>query len=125
MTDPDERPTLTDELFGMESQPSAVPSRGLSWPRFLGEPPGWRERMLGGLGFITYTLVNLVVMWVPLHGGDANTVAQALVLVLLAFGLGSLLAWLVGGYWRPFGFGMIGGWLTLTLFSLGYATGLS
>lgn len=129
MSEQDEPPTLSDELFGREATPAgpaaARPAAPPLWPPFLGEPPGWPDRIAGGTGFVVYALINVVVMWVPLHDNDAGALPQALVLLLLAFGLGSLLAWHVRGFWRPFAFGMMGGWVTLTVLSLGYATGLT
>jgi hypothetical protein len=77
-------------------------------------------------GTITFSLVDGIMMWAPLTTTAASSpVPQALILLLLAFGLGSLLAWRVGGKWRPYGFGMMVGWLILTLLSAGYLTGVS
>src|SRR5438552_1647073 len=102
MTAPDERPTLSDELFGMESgaaRPEPV-GAGSAWPQVLGPVPSWHDRILAGFGFVTYAVINMIVMWVPIHDHHASALPQALVLILLAFGLGSLLAWVVRGMWR-------------------------
>lgn len=128
MTEPDERPTLSDELFDMKDIPPARSDReglGLTWPDFLGEPPSTGDALRGVAGFLTYALINLIVMWAPMRHSDAGAGVQALVLVVVAFGLGSFIVWVVGGRSRPFGFGMMGGWVVLTLLSLGFATGLS
>ncbi|GAA3212428.1 hypothetical protein [Actinocorallia longicatena] len=129
MTAPDEQPTLSDELFGMETGGGAARVEALgvgsAWPQVFGPVPSWQTRILAAFGFVTYAIVNLIVMWVPLHDHHVSALPQAVVLVVVAFGVGSLLAWVVGGAWRAFGFGMIGGWLALTLLSLGFLTGLS
>ncbi|GAB3654845.1 hypothetical protein GCM10027589_13760 [Actinocorallia lasiicapitis] len=131
MTASEERPTLSDELFGLEQEEQPVrPERpdtglGLSWPDYLGPVPSWGVRISAGLGFAVYAIINVFVMWVPLHDDRVSAVPQAVVLLAVAFGLGSLLAWHVRGFWRPFGFGMMAGWLALTAFTVGYATGLS
>ncbi|WP_106396662.1 hypothetical protein [Actinocorallia populi] len=127
MTEPDERPTLSDELFEMQEAPSARSAQdglGLSWPDFLGDPPGTGEVVRGAAGFLAYALINLIVMWAPMHNSGAGTGVQAVVLVVVAFGFGSFLVWGVGRNGRPYGFGMMLGWVVLTLLSLGFATGL-
>ncbi len=127
MTEPDERPTLSDELFQMREAPQAgTPPQGagLTWPDFLGEPPTRVDVLRAAAGFLTYVLVNLIVMWAPLRHSGSGAGVQALVLIAVAFGLGSFLVWGVGGGGRQFGFGMMGGWVALTLLSLGFATGL-
>jgi len=127
MTEPDERPTLSDELFEMQEKPVARSDRdglGLTWPEFLGDPPPTGDVVRGAVGFVVYALVNLVVMWAPMHNSGAGTGVQALVLIVVAFGFGAFLVWGVGRKGRPYGFGMMLGWVVLTLLSLGYATGL-
>jgi hypothetical protein len=49
---------------------------------------------------------------------------QFVTLLLLAFGLGGLLVWQVGGRWRTFGIGMMLAWGFLTLVSVGFLTGV-
>jgi hypothetical protein len=90
------------------------------------ELPGCRDLALGGCGLATFTLVDAIMMWAPLTTTASSSPAPvALILLLLAFGLGGLLAWRVGGAWRPYGFGMMAGWVALTLLSAGYLTGVS
>lgn len=127
MTEPDERPTLSDELFEMQETPAPRPAGdglGLTWPEFLGEPPVLGDVLRGAAGFVAYALINLVVMWAPMHNSGAGTGVQAVVLMVVAFGFGAFLVWGVGRKGRPYGFGMMLGWVLLTLLSLGFATGL-
>jgi hypothetical protein len=60
-----------------------------------------------------------------MHRQDLNLVAQALSLVLLAFGLGGFLAYKMTGFMRLYGVGLMCGWTFLTLFSLGFCTGIN
>ncbi|MFD0851902.1 hypothetical protein ACFQ07_06700, partial [Actinomadura adrarensis] len=77
-------------------------------------------------GFLTFVFVDVVMMYAPLMTSDRPTpLPQMVALLLLAFGLGGLLAWKVRGAWRPFGLGMMLGWVFLTLVSLGLLTGVS
>ncbi|GAA2718732.1 hypothetical protein [Actinocorallia aurantiaca] len=127
MTEPDERPTLSDELFEMQEVPAARPAEdglGLTWPEFLGAPPSRGDALRGAAGFLVYALINLVVMWAPMRNSGSGASVQAIVLVVVAFGFGAFLVWGVGGKGRLYGFGMMLGWVVLTLLSLGYATGL-
>lgn len=127
MTEPDERPTLSDELFEMKETPVARAGGdglGLSWPEALGAPPSTGEVARGAAGFLAYALINLVVMWAPMHNSGSDTGVQAVVLIAVAFGFGAFLVWGVGRNGRAYGFGMMLGWVVLTLLSLGFATGL-
>jgi hypothetical protein len=121
MTDPEK--TLEDDLFGME------PAHDERGPRIVWQPrelPGCRDLALASAGVVTFAFVDGIMMWAPLTTSASSSPApQALILLLLAFGLGGLLAWRVGGKWRPYGFGMMAGWLVLTLLSAGYLTGIS
>jgi hypothetical protein len=77
-------------------------------------------------GIATFALVDGVMMWAPLTTTASSSPApQILILLLLAFGLGGLLAWHVRGAWRPYGFGLMMGWFALTLLSAGYLTGVN
>jgi hypothetical protein len=115
--------TLEDDLFGME------PAHAERGPRIVWQPrelPGCRDLVLGACGLATFAVVDGIMMWVPLTTtASSSRFPQALILLLLAFGLGGLLAWRVRGAWRPYGFGLMAGWLALTLLSVGYLTGVS
>ncbi|ROO90644.1 hypothetical protein EDD29_8378 [Actinocorallia herbida] len=131
MTEKDERPTLSDELFGGEDGP-AEPVRDLppepalpSWPAFLGARPSTRDWVLGGCGALLFALIDLIVMWAPLRDRDVTSSAQSVVLIVVAFGIGTVMVKLVGHSFRAIGFGMMAAWIALTLFSLGFATGLN
>lgn len=93
-------------------------------------PLGMREITAVGSGLGTFILVDAIMMYSAfemnvVHGKDANLVAQALALLLLAFGLGGFLAWKMTGFVRLYGVGLMCGWTFLTLFSLGFCTGLN
>jgi hypothetical protein len=80
----------------------------------------------GGLG--TFILVDAVMMYSALeadimHGKSSSLLAQAVALLLLAFGLGGFLAWRMTGVVRLYGVGLMCGWTFMTLFSLGFCTG--
>lgn len=135
MTDPEEGdfPSLEDELLGPATADSAGAADGvraeprikLPWTApWEAAGVGRRELLPGGAGFGTFLLVDLVVMYGPLMGRDSATLPQAVILIMLAFGLGGLLARQVGGKWRPYGFGMMVGWVFLTLVSAGFLTGV-
>ena len=92
-------------------------------------PLGMREITAVGSGLGTFILVDAIMMYSAferniMHNDDANLVAQALALVLLAFGLGGFLAYKMTGFMRLYGVGLMCGWTFLTLFSLGFCTGL-
>jgi hypothetical protein len=92
-------------------------------------PLGMREITAVGCGLGTFILVDAIMMYSALerhfHGKNASLLAQALSLMLLAFGLGGFLAWKMTGFARLYGVGLICGWTFLTLFSLGFCTGLN
>lgn len=93
-------------------------------------PLGMREITAVGSGLGTFILVDATMMYSAfernvMHGNDTNLVAQALALVLLAFGLGGFLAYKMTGFMRLYGVGLMCGWTFLTLFSLGFCTGLN
>jgi hypothetical protein len=90
------------------------------------ELPGCRDLAMMAFGIATFALVDGIMMWAPLTRTESSSPApQTLILLLLAFGLGSLLAWHVRGAWRPYGFGLMMGWVALTLLSVGYLTGIN
>ncbi|MDN3352998.1 hypothetical protein [Actinomadura sp. DC4] len=93
-------------------------------------PLGMREITAVGSGLGTFILVDAIMMYSAfernvVHGKDLNLVAQSLALLLLAFGLGGFLAWKMTGFTRLYGVGLMCGWTFLTLFSLGFCTGLN
>ena len=93
-------------------------------------PLGMREITAVGSGLGTFILVDAIMMYSAfernvMHRQDLNLVAQALALVLLAFGLGGFLAYKMTGFMRLYGVGLMCGWTFLTLFSLGFCTGIS
>jgi hypothetical protein len=93
-------------------------------------PLGMREITAVGSGLGTFILVDAIMMYSAferniMHRQDLNLVAQALALMLLAFGLGGFLAWKMTGFVRLYGVGLMCGWTFLTLFSLGFCTGLN
>ncbi|MCP2338010.1 hypothetical protein [Actinomadura rupiterrae] len=128
MTQPgdEQAPSLEDEIFSVASSVEAPPSDQprLHWER----PPRLpvrRDLWVGLAGALTFTFVDLMMMYAPLMASRRpSTLPQFVALIVVAFGLGSLLAWKVGGGWRPFGFGMMLGWGFLTLVSVGFLTGL-
>src|SRR5690242_11492830 len=93
-------------------------------------PLGMREITAVGSGLGTFILVDAIMMYSAferniMHRQDLDLVAQALALLLLAFGLGGFLAWKMTGFVRLYGVGLMCGWTFLTLFSLGFCTGIS
>lgn len=125
MTEPEETArTLHDDIFGTEPEYDTRGPR-VAWesPRGL---PGCRDLGAGAAGTATFILVDGIMMWAPLSSGrGGGTIPQAITLLVLAFGLGSLLVWNVRGAWRPYGFGLMIGWGVLTLISVGYLTGVN
>jgi hypothetical protein len=136
--------TLEDEIFGMGSKPDAIdrpehviidPAPAVRRPRAERGPlikwqptslPARRDLGLGGAGAATFFFVDVVVMWAPLtRNAPSGLTAQTITLLVVAFGLGGLLAWYVRGALRPYGFGMMAGWAFLTLLSAGFLTGVS
>lgn len=93
-------------------------------------PLGMREITAVTCGFGTFVLIDLFMMYSALelklsHHKDVSVLAQALALLLLAFGLGGFLAWKMTGWIRLYGMGLMCGWAFLTMFSLGFCTGLT
>jgi hypothetical protein len=91
---------------------------------------GMREITAVGSGLGTFILVDGVMMYSAfemdiMHGKNVSLLSQALALLLLAFGLGGFLAWKMTGFVRLYGVGLMCGWTFLTLFSLGFCTGLN
>jgi hypothetical protein len=154
MTDPDDK-TLLDELFGeaadepddladdaqlsrqTASAENPLPARAApdparparTWPRLImrrAEAPGCREIGLTTAGFVLFVSVDSIVMYTPFRmAGAISLLPQALTLLLLAFGLGSLMIWNIRGAWRPVGIGLVVGWVFMTLISAGFFTGLN
>lgn len=133
MTDPKDKdaPTLEDELFALGSGVRAGHGRAEPIIRTPASPPwellakvdrGYAGRVAAG--FATFAFIDLIVMYAPLMGRGSSGLPQFVVLLVVAFGLGGLFAWQVRGAWRPYGFGMMLGWVTLTLLSVGFLTGL-
>mgnify|MGYP001400062998 CR=1 FL=1 len=127
------RPSLEDEIFAVAStveteQPDEGPRI-----RVRARPPWeWAQKLsrrdvgVTAAGFLTFVFVDLVMMYAPLMmSRRPSLLPQMVALLTLAFGLGGLLVWKVRGAWRPFGIGMMLGWLFLTLVSLGLLTGVS
>ncbi|WP_067485549.1 hypothetical protein [Actinomadura hibisca] len=130
MADPQERnpPSLEDEIFAMastvEEVPAAAPRPPLRWDRAPAVPR--RDLGAGGAGFGVFLFVDAIMMWAPLMNSHRpSLLPQMVTLLVLAFGLGGLLIWKVGGAWRPFALGMMASWVFLTLVSLGFLTGLT
>jgi hypothetical protein len=91
---------------------------------------GMRQITGVSCGFGTFILVNAFMMYSAfqeniVHGKDMSLLAQAVGLIVLAFGLGGFLAWRLEGFARLYGIGLMTGWTFMTLFSLGFCTGLS
>ncbi len=91
---------------------------------------GMREITAVGGGLCTFTVVDAIMMSASfetnvVHGKDYSLLAQALALMLLAFGLGGFLASKMTGFMRLYGIGLMCGWTFMTVFSLGFCTGLS
>ncbi|TYB49369.1 hypothetical protein [Actinomadura chibensis] len=126
-------PSLEDEIFAVahnvevdqagraEARPDwaeAVAERGRA---FLG-----RDVKALGAGFGIFLLVDFVMMYGPLMTSRRpSLLPQFITLIMLAFGLGGLLVWKVGGRWRTFGQGMMLAWVFLTLVSVGFLTGVT
>lgn len=93
-------------------------------------PLGMREITAVGSGLGTFILVDAIMMYSAfernvMHRQDLDLVAQALALVVLAFGLGGFLAYKMTGFIRLYGVGLMCGWTFMTLFSLGFCTGIN
>ncbi|NVI92525.1 hypothetical protein [Actinomadura sp. BRA 177] len=128
-------PSLEDEIFAVahdvevEQGAAAQPRLPTDKAQVLAE----RARAFLGrdvkalaAGFGVFVLVDLVMMWAPLMmSRRPSLLPQFITLLLLAFGLGGLLVWQVGGRWRTFGIGMMLAWGFLTLVSVGFLTGVT
>jgi hypothetical protein len=93
-------------------------------------PLGMREITAVGSGLGTFILVDAIMMYSAfernvMHRQQFDLVAQALALVVLAFGLGGFLAYKMTGFIRLYGVGLMCGWTFMTLFSLGFCTGIN
>ncbi|GAB3990298.1 hypothetical protein GCM10029978_117810 [Actinoallomurus acanthiterrae] len=93
-------------------------------------PLGMREITAVGSGLGTFILVDSIMMYSAFEmnimgGKNFSLLSQALALLLLAFGLGGFLAWKMTGFTRLYGVGLMCGWTFMTLFSLGFCTGLN
>ncbi|MGH8967658.1 MAG: hypothetical protein ACRDXB_20345, partial [Actinomycetes bacterium] len=135
MAEPQERdlPSLEDEIFAVadnvevetaapvERQPDRAQVLVERARAFLG-----RDVKALAAGFGIFLLVDVVMMWAPLMTSRRPSLApQFVTLLVLAFGLGGLLVWKVGGRWRMFGYGMMLAWVFLTLVSVGFLTGVT
>lgn len=127
-----DRPSLEDEIFGTARPDGRGPPRSgkdqsaVRWP--LRPPTELDSRTIGltTAGFVSFVLVDSVMMYAPLRAPDRpGMLPQMITLVLLAFGLGGLMVCRIRGGWRPFGVGMMLGWVFLTLLSAGFLTGLN
>jgi hypothetical protein len=137
MAEPQERdlPSLEDEIFGVahsvevEQAADAQPRLQTDKAQVLAE----RARAFLGrdvkalaAGFGMFVFVDAVMMYAPLMmSRRPSLLPQFITLLVLAFGLGSLLVWKVGGRWRTFGIGMMLAWTFLTLVSVGFLTGVT
>ncbi|MFA1540364.1 hypothetical protein [Actinomadura monticuli] len=128
-------PSLEDEIFsvahsveveqGAAAQPLLPTDKAQvvleRWRAFLG-----RDVKALAAGFGVFVFVDVVMMWAPLMmSRRPSLLPQFITLLLLAFGLGGLLIWKVGGRWRTFGIGMMLAWGFLTLVSVGFLTGVT
>ncbi|MFI0357783.1 hypothetical protein [Actinomadura sp. 9N407] len=127
MGDPQEHPSLEDDIFAVASSVESErdgPLLRLKWRRF--DIPPRRDLAPAVGGFLTFLFVDAVMMYAPLMmSRRPSLLPQMVTLLVLAFGLGGLLVVKVRGVWRPFGFGMMLGWVFLTLVSVGFLTGLT
>ncbi|GAA1860526.1 hypothetical protein [Actinomadura bangladeshensis] len=126
-------PSLEDEIFAVahnvEVEPeTARPRLPADKAQAVLERAGaflGRDVKALAAGFGLFVFVDLVMMWAPLMmSRRPSLLPQFVTLLLLAFGLGGLLVWQVGGRWRTFGIGMMLAWGFLTLVSVGFLTGV-
>ncbi|TDC44598.1 hypothetical protein E1281_33375 [Actinomadura sp. KC345] len=137
MAEPQEKdlPSLEDEIFAVAHHVEVEPAAD-GHPRLRTD----RAQMLAervraflghdvkalASGFGVFLFVDVVMMWAPLMMSHRpSLLPQFITLLVLAFGLGGLLVWKVGGRWRTFGIGMMLAWVTLTLVSVGFLTGVT
>lgn len=140
MADPQERdvPSLEDEIFAVAHSVQEEPAADAERPRLrlrseraLGFAERTRSlsgREVGAIaaGFGLFVFVDFVMMYAPLMTSRRpSLLPQFVTLLVLAFGLGGLLMWKVGGRWRSFGAGMMLAWVFLTLVSVGFLTGVT
>lgn len=137
MAEPQERdlPSLEDEIFAVADNVE-VEQAAQAHPRLpadkaqelveRGRAFVGRDVKTLAAGFGVFLFVDVVMMWTPLMmSRRPSLMPQFITLLLLAFGLGGLLVWKVGGRWRTFGYGMMLAWVFLTLISVGFLTGLT
>ncbi|RFS86853.1 hypothetical protein D0T12_00790 [Actinomadura spongiicola] len=135
MADSRERdfPSLEDEIFAVahsvEVEETVSPRLRTDRAQVFVER-AWaflgRDVKALGAGFGIFVLVDAVMMYAPLMTSRRpSLLPQFVTLLVLAFGLGGLLVWKVGGRWRTFGFGMMLAWVFLTLMSVGFLTGIT
>ncbi|QKG23555.1 hypothetical protein [Actinomadura verrucosospora] len=140
MADPQERdvPSLEDEIFAVAQSVQEDPGADAARPRLRLRSEraldiAERTRSLSGrevgaiaAGFGLFVFIDFVMMYAPLMmSRRPSLLPQFVTLLVLAFGLGGLLVWKVGGRWRPFGAGMMLAWVFLTLVSVGFLTGVT
>ncbi|WP_131739300.1 hypothetical protein [Actinomadura roseirufa] len=137
MADPQDRnvPSLEDDIFAVahtvEVEEGAAAGPRLRTDRAqetLERARAAVGRDVGATagGFVLFLFVDAVMMYGPLMASRRGSLwPQFVALLVLAFGLGGLLVWRVGGRWRGFGLGMMIAWVFLTLVSVGFLTGLS
>lgn len=128
-------PSLEDEIFAVaqsvevEQAAHAQPRLPTDRAEVLAERArAFLSRDVKALtaGFAMFVFVDAVMMWAPLMmSRRPSLLPQFITLLVLAFGLGSLLVWKVGGRWRTFGVGMMLAWGFLTLVSVGFLTGVT
>jgi hypothetical protein len=136
-SDGSDLPSLEDDIFAVahsvevEQAAQAQPRLRLRSERaqdFAERTRAFVGRDVGALaaGFGVFVFVDAMMMWAPLMMSRRPSLApQFVTLLVLAFGLGGLLVWKVGGRWRSFGLGMMIAWVFLTLVSVGFLTALS
>lgn len=137
MAEPQERdlPSLEDEIFAVahsvEVEPAAHAQPRLRTDKaqdFAERARAYLGRDVKALaaGFGMFVFVDAVMMYAPLMmSRRPSLLPQFITLLVLAFGLGDLLVWKVGGRWRTFGIGMMLAWTFLTLVSVGFLTGVT
>lgn len=135
MADPRERdlPSLEDEIFSVAHNVEVEQAAGAPLPSDRAQVLAERARAFFGrdvkalgAGFGSFLLVDAVMMYAPLMTSRRpSLLPQFVTLLVLAFGLGGLLVWRVGGRWRTFGHGMMLAWVFLTLVSVGFLTGVT
>ncbi|TYK50524.1 hypothetical protein [Actinomadura decatromicini] len=126
-------PSLEDEIFAVahnvEVEQGAGAQARPDWAQVAAERGrAFLGRDVGALvaGFGIFLLVDAVMMYGPLMTSSRpSLLPQFITLIMLAFGLGGLLVWKVGGRWRTFGHGMMLAWVFLTLVSVGFLTGVT